>query len=260
MVASGVDLHWRFSSRNVADRRRGYKYAGKDAVSAANRLASPLRSGAVTESDLQAIQERRLPPLRFTQWLQLTIQKRIISRVLESRQRPKPPLDRPLHHRNHRPALLRLRSGIIELSFSRKARPRAGFDVLPQQNCTLPLARSSLVCLLALICSPQPAAAGAATRLAPLAHHRRTSRLKAMSEESPLSGGIKREEPGGRVATSPKAAEFLLFLAPPARSQVSRPIYCAAQTSPPPRSCSPWCRGQTACLGLYPSAATDAIH
>jgi hypothetical protein len=31
-------------------------------------------------------------PVRFTQWLQLTIQKRIISRVLESQQRPTPPL------------------------------------------------------------------------------------------------------------------------------------------------------------------------
>ena len=30
--------------------------------------------------------------MRFTQWLQLTIQKRIISRVLASQQRPKPPL------------------------------------------------------------------------------------------------------------------------------------------------------------------------
>jgi hypothetical protein len=28
----------------------------------------------------------------FTQWLQLTLQKRIISRVLESQQQPKPPL------------------------------------------------------------------------------------------------------------------------------------------------------------------------
>jgi hypothetical protein len=29
--------------------------------------------------------------MRFTQWLQLTIQKRIISRVLASHERPKPP-------------------------------------------------------------------------------------------------------------------------------------------------------------------------
>jgi len=31
-------------------------------------------------------------PVRFTQWLQLAIQKRIISRVLASQRRPKPPL------------------------------------------------------------------------------------------------------------------------------------------------------------------------
>ena len=68
----------------------GINMAVQDAVAAANRLASPLRRGAVTDNDLQAIQERRVPPVRFTQWLQLTIQKRIISRVLESRQRPKP--------------------------------------------------------------------------------------------------------------------------------------------------------------------------
>ena len=48
----------------------------------------------MTIEDLRAIQQRRTLPVRFTQWLQLTIQKRIISRVLgmESQQRPKPPL------------------------------------------------------------------------------------------------------------------------------------------------------------------------
>ena len=70
----------------------GINMAVQDAVAAANRLASPLRSGVVTEDDLQAIQRRRTLPVRFTQWLQLTIQKQIISRVLASRQRPKPPL------------------------------------------------------------------------------------------------------------------------------------------------------------------------
>jgi hypothetical protein len=29
--------------------------------------------------------------MRFTQWLQLTIQRRVVSRVLEARERPKPP-------------------------------------------------------------------------------------------------------------------------------------------------------------------------
>jgi 2-polyprenyl-6-methoxyphenol hydroxylase-like FAD-dependent oxidoreductase len=69
----------------------GINMAVQDAVAAANRLAEPLRSGRLTDQDLQAVEERRTPPLRFTQWLQLTIQKRIISRVLASRQRPKPP-------------------------------------------------------------------------------------------------------------------------------------------------------------------------
>jgi 2-polyprenyl-6-methoxyphenol hydroxylase-like FAD-dependent oxidoreductase len=72
----------------------GINMAVQDAVAAANRLAEPLWQGRVTDADLHAIQERRTLPVRFTQWLQLTIQKRIISRVLgmESEQRPKPPL------------------------------------------------------------------------------------------------------------------------------------------------------------------------
>jgi hypothetical protein len=61
-------------------------------VAAANRLAAPLRAGQVSDADLQAIQERRTPAVRFTQWLQLTAQNQIISRVLKSEQRPKPPL------------------------------------------------------------------------------------------------------------------------------------------------------------------------
>ena len=56
--------------------------AVQDAVAAANRLAGPLRAGKVTDEDLQAVEQRRTLPVRFTQWLQLTIQQRIISRVL----------------------------------------------------------------------------------------------------------------------------------------------------------------------------------
>jgi 2-polyprenyl-6-methoxyphenol hydroxylase-like FAD-dependent oxidoreductase len=69
----------------------GINMAVQDAVAAANQLAAPLRAGRVSDDDLQAIQERRTLPVRFTQWLQLTIQKRVISRVLESQQRPTPP-------------------------------------------------------------------------------------------------------------------------------------------------------------------------
>ena len=86
---------------------------GQDAVAAANRLAAPLRAGKVTDDDLQAIQERRTLPVRFTQWLQLTIQKRIISRVLESQQRPKPPLFFKLF--NVFPALRRIPARLLGL-------------------------------------------------------------------------------------------------------------------------------------------------
>ncbi|MFY9762514.1 MAG: FAD-dependent oxidoreductase [Xanthobacteraceae bacterium] len=72
----------------------GINMAVQDAVAAANRLAGPLARGAVTDQDLHAIQDRRTLPVRFTQWLQLNIQKRVISRVLsmDSQRRPKPPL------------------------------------------------------------------------------------------------------------------------------------------------------------------------
>ena len=70
----------------------GINMAVQDAVAAANRLAGPLRSGRLTDADLQAIEDRRTLPMRFTQALQLAIQKRVISRVLTSQQRPKPPL------------------------------------------------------------------------------------------------------------------------------------------------------------------------
>jgi 2-polyprenyl-6-methoxyphenol hydroxylase-like FAD-dependent oxidoreductase len=71
----------------------GINMAVQDAVAAANRLAGPLARGAVTDEDLQAIQDRRTLPVRFTQWVQLNIQKRVISRVLsmQSGERPKPP-------------------------------------------------------------------------------------------------------------------------------------------------------------------------
>src|SRR5271156_6693026 len=69
----------------------GINVAVQDAVAAANRLAGPLRAGKATDEDLQAIQQRRTLPMRFTQWLQLTIQRQVISRVLASHERPKAP-------------------------------------------------------------------------------------------------------------------------------------------------------------------------
>ena len=93
----------------------GINMAVQDAVAAANRLAGPLARGAVADDDLRAIQERRTLPVRFTQWLQLTIQKRIISRVLtmDSGQRPKPPLFFKLF--NVFPALRRIPARLLGL-------------------------------------------------------------------------------------------------------------------------------------------------
>src|SRR6202795_743182 len=68
----------------------GVNVAVQDAVAAANRLAVPLRGGKMRDADLRAIQERRMLAVRFTQWLQLTAQKQVVSRMLKADQRPKP--------------------------------------------------------------------------------------------------------------------------------------------------------------------------
>jgi 2-polyprenyl-6-methoxyphenol hydroxylase-like FAD-dependent oxidoreductase len=70
----------------------GVNLAVQDAVAAANRLAAPLKAGTASDDDLRAIEARRSFPVRFTQALQLTMQKRIISPALASTERPRPPL------------------------------------------------------------------------------------------------------------------------------------------------------------------------
>jgi 2-polyprenyl-6-methoxyphenol hydroxylase-like FAD-dependent oxidoreductase len=69
----------------------GVNMTVQDAVAAANQLAGPFAIGKMTDADLQAIEERRTLPMRFTQGLQLAIQNRIVSRVLAAHERPKPP-------------------------------------------------------------------------------------------------------------------------------------------------------------------------
>lgn len=60
----------------------GINLAIQDAVAAANILAKKLRDGTVHESDLQAVQRRRMFPTRATQALQVFVQNRVIKRVL----------------------------------------------------------------------------------------------------------------------------------------------------------------------------------
>jgi 2-polyprenyl-6-methoxyphenol hydroxylase-like FAD-dependent oxidoreductase len=69
----------------------GINLAVQDAVAAANILAEPLGSGTLTVDHLARVQARREWPARVTQKIQLIIQNRVVSPVLSSTQRPKPP-------------------------------------------------------------------------------------------------------------------------------------------------------------------------
>lgn len=69
----------------------GINLAIQDAVAAANILAAPLRQGRVTEALLAAVQQRRTTPMRVIQWLQIQIQNNVLSPVLGTQERPKPP-------------------------------------------------------------------------------------------------------------------------------------------------------------------------
>ncbi|HXT73265.1 MAG TPA: FAD-dependent oxidoreductase [Candidatus Angelobacter sp.] len=62
----------------------GINLAIQDAVATANILSEKLREGAVRESDLHAVQQRRMFPTRATQGLQIFAQNRIIKRALGS--------------------------------------------------------------------------------------------------------------------------------------------------------------------------------
>ena len=59
----------------------GINLAIQDAVATANILSEKLREGTVGESDLRAVQRRRMFPTRATQRLQVVVQNRVIQRV-----------------------------------------------------------------------------------------------------------------------------------------------------------------------------------
>jgi len=69
----------------------GVNLAIQDAVAAANILAAPLKAGRVTSALLDAVQRRRTMPMRVIQWLQVQIQNNVLSAVLASTARPRPP-------------------------------------------------------------------------------------------------------------------------------------------------------------------------
>lgn len=70
----------------------GINLAIQDAVATANRLAGGLRNGTAAIADLAAVQARRDWPTRVTQGLQLAMQRRVISNVLNETDEFAPPL------------------------------------------------------------------------------------------------------------------------------------------------------------------------
>jgi 2-polyprenyl-6-methoxyphenol hydroxylase-like FAD-dependent oxidoreductase len=66
----------------------GINLAVQDAVAASNILAAPLREGRLKDSDLAAVQERRMFPARATQAMQVFLQKQIIAPSLAAEGRP----------------------------------------------------------------------------------------------------------------------------------------------------------------------------
>jgi 2-polyprenyl-6-methoxyphenol hydroxylase-like FAD-dependent oxidoreductase len=93
----------------------GINLAVQDAVATANILAAPLARGAPTESDLAAVQSRRMFPTRATQWLQVMIQNRVISPLLASRTQPTPPW--PARLISRWPILQRIPARIVGVGF-----------------------------------------------------------------------------------------------------------------------------------------------
>jgi 2-polyprenyl-6-methoxyphenol hydroxylase-like FAD-dependent oxidoreductase len=62
----------------------------QDAVAAANLLARPLRTGALSERDLARVQRRRALPTAVTQAGQRAIHRRIVGPLLEGDTPPVP--------------------------------------------------------------------------------------------------------------------------------------------------------------------------
>ena len=93
----------------------GINLAIQDAVAAANILAMLLKKGPVSTELLRKVQERRDWPTRMMQSVQIFIQKRVISAVLEMQTQPRVPYVAKLL--NHYPWLRRLPARLIGMGF-----------------------------------------------------------------------------------------------------------------------------------------------
>ena len=63
----------------------GVNLAVQDAVAAANILATPLREGRLSTDHLDQVQKRRTFPMKVIQQMQLTVQERLIDKILDAR-------------------------------------------------------------------------------------------------------------------------------------------------------------------------------
>jgi len=95
----------------------GINLAVQDAVAAANILAPALlRTDPIPDELLASVQQRREPPTRKTQWLQVAIQRNVVANVLRMRT---PPKRAPLIMRiiNAVPLLQRIPARIVAIGF-----------------------------------------------------------------------------------------------------------------------------------------------
>ncbi len=93
----------------------GINLAIQDAVAAANRLAEPLRTNALRDDDLAAVEARRTFPTRATQRMQLLVQNAVIAPALAEKGELQPPLALRLLTRV--PLLNRLPGRLLGLGF-----------------------------------------------------------------------------------------------------------------------------------------------
>jgi 2-polyprenyl-6-methoxyphenol hydroxylase-like FAD-dependent oxidoreductase len=93
----------------------GINLAIQDAVATANLLGAKLLKGIPSESDLDAVQRRRMFPTRATQWIQITAQNNVIKKILAS---TKPiTLPWPLKLTKKFPRLRRIPARVIGMGF-----------------------------------------------------------------------------------------------------------------------------------------------
>jgi 2-polyprenyl-6-methoxyphenol hydroxylase-like FAD-dependent oxidoreductase len=93
----------------------GVNIAIQDAVAASNLLATPLRENRLKDSDLAAVQARRLFPAKATQALQVAVQNGIIAPTLASSGEVKVPL--PVILMQWFPVLRRLPARMVGMGF-----------------------------------------------------------------------------------------------------------------------------------------------